>query len=211
MAAQPCDGHPNRPQDQHARDEADARTAVDGHRDRERSDERVTANKGGAGSFVHAADMTGFRSRAVAAHPVRTARGRTRPSQTPRPCEDGGMADVVVWHNPRCSKSRSACTLLDERDLDVTLVRYLETPPSRAEIERVLALLGSHDPRLMMRTSEPLYRELGLAGADRGELLDAMAAHPILIERPIVIRGDAAVVARPPERLLDLIAADPEP
>ncbi len=120
------------------------------------------------------------------------------------------MADVVVWHNPRCSKSRSACTLLDERDLDVTLVRYLETPPSRAEIERVLALLGSHDPRLMMRTSEPLYRELGLAGADRGELLDAMAAHPILIERPIVIRGDAAVVARPPERLLDLIAADPE-
>src|SRR5687768_4713199 len=99
------------------------------------------------------------------------------------------MADVVVWHNPRCSKSRGACTLLDEQDLDVEVVRYLEAPPSRAELERVLALLGADDPRAMMRTGETIYRELNLADADREALLDAMAAHPILIERPIVIRG----------------------
>ena len=117
------------------------------------------------------------------------------------------MSDVVVWHNPRCSKSRAACSLLDERELDVTVVRYLDTPPSRTEIERVLSLLGTDDPRAMMRTGEPVYRELGLASADREQLLDAMAANPILIERPIVIRGDSAVVARPAERLLDLIAA----
>ena len=117
------------------------------------------------------------------------------------------MSDIVVWHNPRCSKSRAACTLLDERDLDVTVVRYLDTPPSRAEIERVLALLGTDDPRVMMRTGEPLYRQLGLADASRDQLLDAMSAHPILIERPLVIRGDSAVIARPAERLLDLISA----
>ena len=113
--------------------------------------------------------------------------------------------DVTVWHNARCSKSRGACTLLDEQGVDATLVRYLDDPPSRSEIERVLALLGSDDPRTMMRTNEPLYRELGLAQAGREQLLDAMAAHPILIERPIVIRGDSAVIARPPERLLDLL------
>ena len=116
------------------------------------------------------------------------------------------MADVVVWHNPRCSKSRGACALLAEQEVDVTLVRYLDAPPSREEIERVLRMLGTDDPRAMMRTGEPLYRELGLARADREALLDAMAAHPILIERPIVIRGDSAVVARPPERLMELIA-----
>ena len=118
------------------------------------------------------------------------------------------MAEVVVWHNPRCSKSRSACTLLDEHEVDVDVVRYLDTPPSRAELERVLALLGTDDPRAMMRTGESLYRELNLARADRDALFGAMEAHPILIERPIVIRGDSAVIARPPERLLELIASD---
>ncbi len=112
---------------------------------------------------------------------------------------------VVVWHNARCSKSRGACALLDEHAVDAEVVRYLDEPPSRAELERVLALLGSDDPRVMMRTGEPLYRELDLADADRDALLDSMAAHPILIERPIVIRGNSAVIARPPERLLDLI------
>jgi arsenate reductase (glutaredoxin) len=84
-------------------------------------------------------------------------------------------------------------------------VLYLETPPSRAEIERVLAQLGTDDPRALVRTGEPVYRELGLADADRDRLLDALAEHPQLIERPVVIRGDRAVVARPPERLLALL------
>ena len=115
------------------------------------------------------------------------------------------MSDVTVWHNARCSKSRGACALLDEQGVDATVVRYLDNPPAREEIERVMGLLGIDDPRAMMRTGEPVYRDLGLADADPDALIDAMTSHPILIERPIVIRGDHAVIARPPERLLDLL------
>ncbi len=115
------------------------------------------------------------------------------------------MADeVCVWFNPRCSKCRSAKELLDERGIDAEYLHYLDDTPDRAEIERVLGLLGIDDPRAMMRTGEPVYRELGLADADRDALLDAMVEHPILIERPIVIRGDRAVIGRPPERLAEL-------
>ena len=81
---------------------------------------------------------------------------------------------------------------------------YLEQAPSRLDVERVMRLLGIDDPRAMMRTGEEVYAELGLADADRDSLIDAMVAYPILIERPIVIRGERAVVARPPERLLEL-------
>lgn len=115
------------------------------------------------------------------------------------------MAEVIIWHNPRCSKSRGACGLLEERDVDVEVRRYLDDPPSREELERVLDLLGLDDPRQMMRTGEARYKDLGLAEAEAGELLDAMVADPVLIERPIVIRGDRAVIARPPERLQELI------
>ena len=113
--------------------------------------------------------------------------------------------DVTVWFNPSCSKCRGARDLLDERGVSCEIVRYLDDTPPRAEIERVLAMLGSDDPRVMMRTGEPVYKELGLASADRDALLDAMVANPILIERPIVIRGDRAVIGRPPERLLELL------
>jgi arsenate reductase len=112
---------------------------------------------------------------------------------------------VTIWANPRCSKSRGAEALLAERGVEVERVLYLEQPPTRAEIERVLSLLGTDDPRALTRTVEPLYRELDLAGADRDQLLDALAEHPELIERPVVVRGDRAVVARPPERLLELL------
>ena len=118
------------------------------------------------------------------------------------------MSDVTVWFNPRCTKCRGAEALLTERGVLPHLVHYLDQPPPRAEIERVLGLLGTDDPRAMMRTKEPAYTELGLADASRDELLDAMAAHPELIERPIVITGDRAVVARPPELLLDLLDAE---
>ena len=114
--------------------------------------------------------------------------------------------EIVVWHNARCSKSRGACSLLDEEGIDAEIRRYLDDPPSREELEHVLALLGADAPRTMMRTGEPIYTELGLAGAGRDELLEAMTEHPILIERPIVIRSDRAVIARPPERLRDLLA-----
>jgi arsenate reductase len=113
--------------------------------------------------------------------------------------------DVTIWHNPRCSKSRGALALLAERGVDPEVVRYLDTAPSRAELVDVLRRLGSEDPLVITRTGEARYRELGLAGADRDTVLDALAANPILIERPIVLVGDRAVVARPPERALELL------
>jgi arsenate reductase len=113
--------------------------------------------------------------------------------------------DVTVWFNPGCSKCRGARDILAEHGVDADYVRYLEDTPTREELERVMAMLGIDDPRAMMRTDEDVYGELGLAAATRDQLLDAMVEHPILIERPIVIRGDRAVIARPPERLLELL------
>jgi len=115
------------------------------------------------------------------------------------------MSDVTVWFNPNCSKCRTVQGILADKGVDADYVRYLEQAPSRAEIEAVLGMLGTDDPRSIMRTGEPVYRELGLAGAERDALLDAMVAHPVLIERPIVIRGGRAVVGRPPENVLDLL------
>lgn len=117
------------------------------------------------------------------------------------------MADetCTVLFNPRCSKCRQARDLLDDHDVQADLVHYLVDAPSRDEIVRIYALLGIDDPREMMRTGESVYRELDLATADREQLFAAMAENPILIERPIVVVGDRAVVARPPERLLELL------
>ena len=112
---------------------------------------------------------------------------------------------VTVWFNPACSKCRTVQGILAERGIDADYVRYLDQTPDRAGIEAVLTRLGTDDPRSIMRTGEAVYKELGLAGADRETLLDAMVAHPILIERPIVIRGDRAVVGRPPENVFDLL------
>jgi arsenate reductase len=113
--------------------------------------------------------------------------------------------DTTVWFNPSCSNCRTAQGILQERGVDADYVRYLDTAPGRDELERVLAMLGTDDPRAIVREKEPEYEELGLASAGRDELLDAMAAHPVLIQRPIVIRGGRAVVARPPERVLELL------
>lgn len=115
------------------------------------------------------------------------------------------MSDPVrVFFNPSCSKCRGACELLESRGVDATYYRYLEERPARAELEAIVRMLGLASARGMMRTSEPLYEELGLESADDDRLFDAMLEHPILIERPIVIRGDRAVIARPPEKLLAL-------
>jgi arsenate reductase len=114
-------------------------------------------------------------------------------------------SDVTMWFNPNCSKCRGAKEILDGEDVSCEIVRYLQDAPDRAELERVMGLLGIDDPRQMMRTGEAVYKELGLAGQEGDALLDAMAAHPILIERPIVIRGDRAVIGRPPERVRELL------
>lgn len=113
--------------------------------------------------------------------------------------------EVSVYFNPACSNCRTVQGLLAERGVDADYVRYLEQAPTRDELERVLGLLGTDDPREMIRTKEPEYAELGLESAGRDELLDAMAAQPRLIQRPIVIRGDRAVIARPPERVAELL------
>ena len=99
--------------------------------------------------------------------------------------------------------------ILAERGVDADLFEYLQQLPSREDIERVMELLGTDDPRTIVRTKEAVYRDLGLADASRDELLDAMAENPVLIERPIVIRGNRAVVARPADRVLELLDDGP--
>ena len=116
------------------------------------------------------------------------------------------MSEVEIWHNPRCSKSRAALELLTAKGLAPRVVAYLEDPPTSERLDQVLAMLGMQ-PRELMRKSEPPYRELGLdeASLDRAALIRAMAEHPVLIERPIVIANGRAVVGRPPERVLELL------
>ena len=113
--------------------------------------------------------------------------------------------DVILWFNPNCSKCRGAKDILEGEQVTCEIIRYLQDAPSRVELERVMGLLGIDDPREMMRTGESVYKELGLKDVEGDALLDAMAAHPILIERPIVIRGDRAVIGRPPERVRELL------
>lgn len=116
------------------------------------------------------------------------------------------MSDIEIWHNPRCSKSRQALALLQERGMNPRVVKYLEDPPTVARLEEVLRALGM-EPRELMRKKEKPYAELGLGdpGRTRAELVRAMAEHPILIERPVIVRGRRAVVGRPPERALDVL------
>lgn len=110
-----------------------------------------------------------------------------------------------LYFNPACSKCRSALALLDERGVQADVVHYLDVAPTRDDLERLLRLLGAEDPRVMMRTGETLYAELELDSADRDGLLDALRSHPVLLERPIFVRGDKAVIGRPPERVLELV------
>jgi arsenate reductase len=113
------------------------------------------------------------------------------------------MARFEIWHNPRCSKSRQTLARLTDAGVTPVVVEYLTSPPSAARVQEVLRLLGFDDPRRLMRTAEPVYKELGLAGVtDPKNLVAAMVAHPILIERPVVIKdGKRAVLGRPPENV----------
>jgi arsenate reductase len=110
-----------------------------------------------------------------------------------------------IYFNPSCSKCRSAQAILDEHHIEAEAVRYLDVPPTRADLEHLMALLGIDDPRLMMRTGETVYAELTLDEKGPAELLDAIAAHPILLERPIFVHDGRAVIGRPPERVLELL------
>lgn len=113
---------------------------------------------------------------------------------------------LVLYHNPRCSKSRAALALLAEHGLTPKIVAYLDTPPDVDTLRRLAARLGL-PPRAMLRTGEPDYDALGLddPAMEDDAVLDAMARHPRLIERPILTRGERAVIGRPPERVLELL------
>ncbi|CAI8856133.1 MULTISPECIES: arsenate reductase (glutaredoxin) [Pseudomonas] len=116
------------------------------------------------------------------------------------------MTDLTLYHNPRCSKSRGALELLEARGLAPTVVRYLETPPTAVELKALLGKLNI-SARQLLRSGEDEYKTLNLADASLSEaqLIDAMAQHPKLIERPILIAGDKAVIGRPPEKVLEIL------
>jgi arsenate reductase len=115
------------------------------------------------------------------------------------------MPETTIYFNPRCSKCRTAQSILSEKGVDATVVRYLDRAPTVDELRHLMSLLAIDDPRAMMRTGEAIYKELGLGQVSGDALLDAIAEHPILLERPIVIVGERAVIARPPERLLEIL------
>ncbi len=110
-----------------------------------------------------------------------------------------------LYVNPACSKCPTAVSILEEHHVQADEVRYLDEPPTVADLRQLMTLLGTEDPRLMMRKGDPVYTELALDDQAGDALLDAIARHPILLERPIFVVGDRAVVARPPERLLELL------
>lgn len=113
---------------------------------------------------------------------------------------------IDIWHNPRCSKSRQAVALLTESGAAFRERRYLDDCPTLDELKQAQAALGGPPVIEMMRTGEKLFRELGLSKTDDDDaLLQAMAEHPILIERPLAISGRRAVIGRPPERVLELL------
>jgi arsenate reductase len=114
-------------------------------------------------------------------------------------------AQPQLYSNPACSKCRTAVALLEEHHVQATAIRYLDDPPTVADLERLMRLLDIDDPRLMMRTGETVYAELALADQVGDALLEAISLHPILLERPIFVVGDRAVIARPPERILELL------
>jgi arsenate reductase len=113
---------------------------------------------------------------------------------------------VRIFHNPHCSKSRAALALLEQRDESIEVINYLDQPPTASELTTLLRLLGM-SPRELMRKGEPEYQEMNLDDPtlDDAALVAAMTDHPKLIERPIVVANDRAVIGRPPEAVLDIL------
>lgn len=116
------------------------------------------------------------------------------------------MSVVTIWHNPRCSKSRQTLQLILDQGIEPVIVEYLKDTPSARAIDDVLCKLGL-EPRDLMRKKEPEYHELSLddASLSRDALISAMVDNPVLIERPVVLRGEQAVLGRPPENVLEVL------
>lgn len=113
---------------------------------------------------------------------------------------------VIIYHNPRCSKSRQTLELLRDNGIEPTIIEYLKDPPSKKELDDILKMLNM-EPRELMRKQEHEYKaaKLDNPGLTRNELISAMIRHPVLIERPIVIANHKAVIGRPPENVLEII------
>ena len=116
------------------------------------------------------------------------------------------MTDITIYHNSRCSKSRATLALIEDKTDNLTVINYLDTPPTLDELKNIITLLGFTSARELMRTGEAIYKELQLkTELDESILLDAMINNPKLIERPIVIANGKAKIGRPPESVLTII------
>jgi arsenate reductase len=113
----------------------------------------------------------------------------------------------VMYHNPRCSKSRETLQLLNDHEIEPSIVDYLDEPPSAEELKRIIDLLGV-TARDLLRTTEQVYKDADLDddSLSDDEIIDAICEYPALLQRPIVIFGDRAVIGRPPSRVLEIIA-----
>ncbi|MBV1884113.1 MAG: arsenate reductase (glutaredoxin) [Pseudomonadales bacterium] len=114
---------------------------------------------------------------------------------------------VKIYHNPRCSKSRTTLKLLQEKGIEPEIILYLETPPSTDEIKRILSQLGL-EPKKLIRFNEAIAKELAIKASDdksESDWIKLMSQNPKLIERPIVVKGDKAVIGRPPENIDSLV------
>ena len=115
------------------------------------------------------------------------------------------MSIITIWHNPRCSKSRDTAKLLEDRNVETRIVKYLDGTLTKYEIEDVLKML-SMKPKELMRTKEDIYKELDLHNEDNHDkLIEAMVENPKLIERPIVIKDGKAVIGRPIGNVIELL------
>jgi arsenate reductase len=112
---------------------------------------------------------------------------------------------IKIYHNPRCSKSREGLGILEKSGKKFEIFKYLEDIPSKKELKEVIGLLGIK-PEKLLRKSEPIWKEnfKGKTLTD-SQIIDAMVAHPKLIERPIVISGNKAVIGRPPQKILEIL------
>lgn len=115
------------------------------------------------------------------------------------------MQNIEIWHNPQCSKSRNAMEVIEAKGINANIVKYLENTPTKEQIKAVLKKLNMKASQIL-RTGEDIYKELNLKQIDdEDRLIEIMLEHPILIERPIIIKGDIAVIARPIENLEELL------
>jgi arsenate reductase (glutaredoxin) len=117
------------------------------------------------------------------------------------------MTDALIFHNPSCSKSRGALEILRDRGVGTDVVKYLDTPPDRATLERIVDAIPD-EPAVLVRTGDKKFKDLGLRAADyttRDAVVGLLLEHPEVMERPVVFVGDRAVIGRPPERVLDLL------